>query len=659
MLAQGAHLSQHWRRGASPIASIFLSYGRADSEQARSIAAALEKTGHSVWWDKHIGGGTQYAKEIEQALNSADVVVVLWSPSSVDSAWVRDEAGSGRDRGRLVPLSIDATPPPLGFRQFQSIDLGRWPGRGKVPRFGEILAAIERQSKEPGIPGPAQTMPVHWVRGRMRLNAWLAIGMAVGLLFIVLGLAVSRPWEQKAAGVPTLAVRAANSSANGLAHDLLASLGNLQSVQSGAVRLLAESAGQRPDLMFEVSTANAESRSGNLTLMKGGDRSILWAKQFDRSSGSLADLNRLMTYAAGRVLDCAVEGEQPGGRPLRPQTLKLYLTGCSQMAEASSDTLPSVVRLFEQVVKDAPGLKGAWAKLLLTKSDTFGGPNETSAARQSFERQIKQARQLDPKMPEATLAEVTLLPTKAYGEALRLLDQAHESHPDNALILEYRAHALMRVGRFNDAIDDAKLATNLDPTSLDALGNYVLTLAYSGRVDAAKEQLQLARRRFPATGKLSDLQYSFQLRFGDPKDLLKTEAFKQSPPAWQMYIRTKIDPTPANVERLMAFLRELYVRRGFHVGDVVGHAQPYGELHRENDLYRLISQVPPDEDMSLFSEVAFRPSLHKFRQDPRFMIVAKRMGLVDYWTNSGKWPDFCFTDPDQPYDCKAEAAKLK
>jgi hypothetical protein len=53
----------------------------------------------------------------------------------------------------------------------------------------------------------------------------------------------------------------------------------------------------------------------------------------------------------------------------------------------------------------------------------------------------------------------------------------------------------------------------------------------------------------------------------------------------------------------------------------------------------------------------FRPSLHKFRQDPRFMTLAARAGLVAFWRKTGKWPDFCF-GPDLPYDCKKEAAKL-
>jgi len=42
------------------------------------------------------------------------------------------------------------------------------------------------------------------------------------------------------------------------------------------------------------------------------------------------------------------------------------------------------------------------------------------------------------------------------------------------------------------------------------------------------------------------------------------------------------------------------------------------------------------------------------RQHPRFMQLAARIGLVEYWRTSGHWPDFC-TEPGLPYDCRAEA----
>ena len=89
------------------MASVFLSYARQDSARVRPLVAALEGKGQTVWWDERIPGGDQFADAIEQALNSADVIVVLWSATSSRSAWVRDEASTGRDRGRLVPVTLD------------------------------------------------------------------------------------------------------------------------------------------------------------------------------------------------------------------------------------------------------------------------------------------------------------------------------------------------------------------------------------------------------------------------------------------------------------------------------------------------------------------------------------------------------------------------
>ena len=102
---------------------VFLSYDREDRSLARKIAAAMEGLGHTVWWDRHIRGGAEFSKQIDQALEAAEAVVVLWSKKAIASAWVRDEAATGRDSGRLVPVRIDDCSPPLGFRQYQTIDL--------------------------------------------------------------------------------------------------------------------------------------------------------------------------------------------------------------------------------------------------------------------------------------------------------------------------------------------------------------------------------------------------------------------------------------------------------------------------------------------------------------------------------------------------------
>ena len=95
------------------MAGVFLSYDRDDSDKARALALALEKAGHSVWWDLHVRGGAQFGTVIEEALRAADTVVVLWSKQSVQSAWVKYEASAGRDSGRLIPITLDGSSPPL------------------------------------------------------------------------------------------------------------------------------------------------------------------------------------------------------------------------------------------------------------------------------------------------------------------------------------------------------------------------------------------------------------------------------------------------------------------------------------------------------------------------------------------------------------------
>ena len=105
---------------------------------------ALIKAGYSVWWDGILAPGERFANSTQAALESARAVVVLWSATSVTSHWVHDEATRGRDRGVLVPLSLDGSPPPLGFGQFQTYQAGsrRMAGDTGIEAMLEAVAAL-------------------------------------------------------------------------------------------------------------------------------------------------------------------------------------------------------------------------------------------------------------------------------------------------------------------------------------------------------------------------------------------------------------------------------------------------------------------------------------------------------------------------------------
>jgi hypothetical protein len=57
------------------------------------------------------------------------------------------------------------------------------------------------------------------------------------------------------------------------------------------------------------------------------------------------------------------------------------------------------------------------------------------------------------------------------------------------------------------------------------------------------------------------------------------------------------------------------------------------------------------------TSLLFVPATASMRRDQRFMALAKRVGLVSYWQQSGKWPDFCAANA-APYDCIAVTRDL-
>ena len=47
----------------------------------------------------------------------------------------------------------------------------------------------------------------------------------------------------------------------------------------------------------------------------------------------------------------------------------------------------------------------------------------------------------------------------------------------------------------------------------------------------------------------------------------------------------------------------------------------------------------------------FAPVTRNMRQDPGFVGLASRLGLISYWRETGKWPDFC---TDRALECSPQ-----
>ena len=645
---------------------VFLSYDHDDRARAAPIAAAIEKAGHSVWWDERIAAGAEYNSEIEGAVERADAVVVLWSERSVRSAWVRDEAAEGRDRGKLVPATIDGTKPPMGFRQYQTIDLSKRKRTGGLQNMEKLLSVVGDMARgEASQHTAANSLDKHGRESQVRNFRWPVLAAVAVALLVGGTFQIWRTLDKPSA--PVIAVIAANPSAHAdeMAQNLLVKLGSLQSARTNVLRLVGAIKGgeTRADFIFETSGGGSPGlKKGNLALLAGKDRTLLWSKNFRQEADGQGDLEQQMAYTAGQVMDCAVEGADSRQERINQDTLKLFLNGCALFAEKYRTDPQGVAPIFLRVIVSSPRFQPAWRKLLLaesmfTRTERLLG-RFTPAA---LPEHIAAARKLNPDLPEIYLAESTLVPINAFARRSGLLDRAVQLDPDNPDMLLMRAEFYAGVGRMADSVDDANRAVELNPLSPGLRSHLIADLAYAGRMEAARQELRRAEQLWPDSAAIDDARFRLNNRYGDPKlamQMFKSGKLRFQPmisPMIETFLLARIDPVEANVQRAMAEVEKRLSSDSRALGDLI---QAAGEFHREEELYRVLVNWRDQDTLRVLGEVMFRPTLAAFRRDPRFMPIVNRAGLVDYWRSSGKWPDFCF-EPGLPYNCKKEAAKLR
>jgi len=107
---------------------VFLSYSRVDRAAAKHIADCFGAEGINVWWDAALQSGQTFDEVIERRLREAKAVVVLWSPRSVASRWVRAEATLADRQNKLVPAIIETCDRPIAFELTHTADLSEWSG---------------------------------------------------------------------------------------------------------------------------------------------------------------------------------------------------------------------------------------------------------------------------------------------------------------------------------------------------------------------------------------------------------------------------------------------------------------------------------------------------------------------------------------------------
>jgi hypothetical protein len=100
------------------MARIFISHSARDRDATHSLAAFLEGQGWSVWWDKGPLSGYSPADKSATELANAELVIVIWSKSSITAPYVLRDAIAARDANKLMHVTIaEAQPKQIPMRR--------------------------------------------------------------------------------------------------------------------------------------------------------------------------------------------------------------------------------------------------------------------------------------------------------------------------------------------------------------------------------------------------------------------------------------------------------------------------------------------------------------------------------------------------------------
>lgn len=533
------------------MAKVFLSYDRDDEARARPIAAQLERAGHSVWWDRQIKGGLEFGAEIEAALNDADKIIVLWSERAVKSAWVRDEAAVGRDTGRLVPATLDGTPPPLGFRQLQTIELSKTRGRAGSLQLEQLVEAIGTAEPVTAIT-PKLTLARSVPKRRILLAAFAILGLAA--------IAVGGVWLSRSAGTlnqPRIAIASADISSlsRQVARDLAVRLPDLPGVDTGSYELIdaSQSGSRKADVVLTVGAASSAGHERRDLALRTSNDAILWSASLDQPTRDSTHLPQQLAVQAQRAIACAAEALSYRRERLRQNTIKVYLTGCTSFDQAygTNQDASAQVKLLEGVIAQAPHFEPAWAKLFISEVDNFGSADDPVAARRKIAAHVSQAQHLGLDFGELYVAKAATLSPADFAGIFRTFDEGLKHHPESAVLHRERGERSLFVGRMNDAVGDSAQAVEIEPMSPANQQSLASAYAYAGNTEAAYIQLRKTEELWPRSPTVISARYRLDLRYGDPKEALALlrDPTQQGPLQSEQaaFIRARLEPTPENI----------------------------------------------------------------------------------------------------------------
>ncbi|QIK95093.1 TIR domain-containing protein [Sphingomonas sp. HDW15A] len=479
-------------------ADVFISYKAEDRARLAPLVAALEAQGLSVWWDAKIGQGADWRREIEEHLEAARCVLVVWSTGAVgpQGHFVRDEATRALRRGTYLPILLDAVEPPLGFGEVQALSMKGWKGSASDPRLAALINALRAR-----IEGGAPSVPWPSDPPRISRRTALAGGAAVGATAIAGGWFLLRPGPAHARRIAVLPfVNLSNDPeqayfSEGIAEELRLALARvgmevIGRESSAAEKGLDTKAAAARLKVAHVLTGSVRRSSGliriSAQLVDGKDGVERWAQTYDRAPGDSIKIQSDIATHVARALSVTIGSAGRAALALggtgSSLAQDLLLRGRELWITAlSEEEFDQALRLTNAAIQQDGNYADAYVQrsLILTSiAENFLGHPEDSKRRLALaEAAAKRAAQIAPKFGAADIALARIAYNRLdIAGLLRHTERALQLAPDDPRVLLDAATTLATLDRGEAGLKIAQRMIALDGLNARAHARMSLVL---------------------------------------------------------------------------------------------------------------------------------------------------------------------------------------
>jgi len=476
------------------MADVFVSYARADKARVAPLVAAIEAKGWSVWWDPEITPGQEFDDQIEAEIDAAKAVLVVWTPTSVASRWVRGEAREAAERGILVPVRFEKARLPMDVRAIHTTDLDGWGQDTAHPVLQECLNA---------------------------LAAMIARSTAAQSGHAGNTSAASSPSADESKRFSVCVLPFANMSgdseqeyfSDGITEDIITDLSKVSALAVISSNTAFRYKGQHVEIakvarelkvthVLEGSVRKAGGRIRiNAQLIDGASDNHVWAERYDRDASDIFAIQDEISQAIVKALRLRLLPQEKKAIERRGtdsvEAHDLYLMARQTYVNNQEDlrSAQAIVRLCTRATEIDPKYALAWALMAMGYRSLREWGVQSDDGMTAAERALA----LDPDLAEAHAVKAYILLMRDDTDAAALeIDVALKLDPESyeanrsAGRLSYLSH------HYETAIDRYEKAVSLMEADLNSAGMLIACYNVLGNDAGARRSAEFALHRAEA-----------------------------------------------------------------------------------------------------------------------------------------------------------------